>query len=88
MSYQGRSRTKNRFHEANKHKQYISIANYVERLEERKQCPARIVNGEMEILFHGHWVTPEEFDKCLPEPIVISFSFDATNVDKTRAFLI
>jgi len=89
MSYQGRKNTmKNRFSQESLKKQSMTIGEYVERLEERRQYPARIINGVMEVCFMGHYISVEEFDKLVPAPIVHSFAHDISNVDTTRKWLI
>ena len=87
MSHQSVSR-KNKFHSDNMHKQAMTVCQYLERMEERRMCPAKIINGELMVQLHGHWISEEEFDKLLPPPIVHSFSTDITNCDKTKAWML
>ena len=87
--YHGRNKThKNKFHSDNMRKQSMSISEYVERLEDRRSYPARMINGVLEVSMNGHFVSLEEFDKLVPAPIVHSFSHDITNVDKTKAWML
>ena len=79
---------KNRYSAEAMHKQSMTICEYVERLEERRSYPARIINGVMEVCLHGHYVSVEEFDKLVPPPIVHSFAHDISNVDKTRTWML
>jgi hypothetical protein len=87
MSNKSQSR-KNKFHTDNAKRQIMSIVEYVERKMERKNAPGKILNGEMFVMLHGHWVTKKEFDKYLPEPIVHSFNHDITNVDNSGKWVI
>lgn len=79
---------KNRFAKSNLHKQKMSIAEYIERKQEWENLPGRITaDGRYEILFHGHWITPEELEEVFPKPFVHTFTQDITNCDTRKLWM-
>ena len=82
-----RANNKNKFSSINCHK-YQSIEKYVNDITEWRLWPSSIRDGIVYIIFHGHEVEYSEFMKLQPQPIVMNFNSDHSNVDKTKAFML
>ncbi len=65
----------------------VSIREHLEKIAYRSSFPARCINGGVQVNFHGHFISVEEFNKLVPLPIVNNFNTDLTNVDKTKSFM-
>ena len=79
---------KNKFHELNAARYQTSIKDYLERVYDYNSYPARIVNGEMTVLLHNHWVSKKEFDECVkPPPKIDRFYSDTTGIDSRTNYL-
>lgn len=78
---------KNKHAECNKGKQSISIAEFLEKKYFRSSFPANLTDGIMKINVNGVWVSPQDFDKLYPMPVVINFNHDATGIDPRKTYL-
>jgi len=63
------------------------IGDYLERLREWEEYPARITNGEMLIKVGETWYSKNIFDNTFKKPFVMDFLGDATNPDGTKNWM-
>ena len=75
-------RKRNYHHENNP--QPTLIQDYVEAKAEWTNYPAKIINGEMQIFVHGHWVDKKEFDNFFPMPNPTTFIQKREDIDSTH----
>lgn len=77
------SHKKRNYHSENNFNPH-KIQNYVEDITDWRRYPGKIINGEMEVLFHGHWVYEKEFLGAFPMPNPSTFRKKRENIDSTQ----
>lgn len=88
MSYQGRNRTiKNPNATTNKGKRSITVSEYIQRNEFRKNRTWRLSGGKWYVDCEGVWLLEKDFNRLFPIPIVPNFNHDVTNADRRNIYL-
>lgn len=79
---------KNKFAKANEAMLAMSVSAYVTRNTERQLAPGRLINGEMQVLYDGRYISQREFDRLLPPAIVFDFNARKDNSDKSKSWML
>lgn len=66
---------------------HTPVSDYLKAKDSYYNAPARILNGNMRVLWENEWLTLEEFKSLVKPPIVPKFGANMENPDKTRLWL-
>lgn len=82
----GRS-IKQKYAECNKGKQSMSVGEYLERINFRKNRTWTLLDGQWFVEVAGMILGEEDFNKLYPAPVVPTFTYDRTNCDGSKKWM-
>lgn len=86
MSVRNRTK-KNRFAKSNEGKQLMTVSEYIERMEFRKNRTWTLNDNKWYVDCEGVLLAEKDFNRLFPAPVVFSFNHDITGIDSRKSYL-